>query len=141
MGNSLGYLKLVHKVGRESESHGKCRLCDSPATIHVTDKSEAGLVERHFCVKHAAEENVIAETIMRSALYPVKHTIVVPLTQDQVERQEVVSVTLPDGSVTQMRFPRDAMDGLTLRIGPKAGAEEKYCINVVVQIVPPPAQS
>jgi hypothetical protein len=137
-------MRIVHhrvpNIGKESESGCKCRLCDSPGTIHVTDKSGTGMVERHFCVKHAAEENVLPHGILGKFLYPVKYTMVVPLTPGQVERQEVVPVTLPDGSVIKMRFPRDAMDGMGVTVGPKPGAAEKYCICFVLQLIPPPAQ-
>ena len=106
--------------GKESEAGGKCRLCDSPGTIHVTDKTETGMVERHFCVKHAVEANVFPPAIIRNTLYPAKYTMVVPLTQEQVERQAVVPVTLPDGSVIPIRFPRDAVDGLVITVWPRA---------------------
>jgi hypothetical protein len=120
-------------------SGGRCQLCDKPATIHVTDKSEGKLVEQHYCAKHA-EENVLVQGAFRSLLYPAKYTVTVSVTQDQLDRQEAVPVTLPDGSVVPIRFPRDAMDGLTMRDGPKPGAAEKYCVNFLLKIIPPPAQ-
>ncbi|MGD1002230.1 MAG: hypothetical protein ABSA67_16200 [Candidatus Brocadiia bacterium] len=126
----------VPTQGKESEAGCKCRLCDSPGTIHVTDKTEAGMVERHYCVKHAVEEKILGWMSSRSLLYPVKYTIAVPLTQDQVERQETVPITLPDGEVIKMRFPRNSMDGMLVRVGPKPGAAEKYCVCFVLQIIP-----
>ncbi|MGO8703433.1 MAG: hypothetical protein ACLQVA_06410 [Candidatus Brocadiia bacterium] len=131
---------LMRTIGKESEAGGKCRFCDSPGTIHVTDKTETGMVERHFCVKHAVEANVFPPAIIRNTLYPAKYTMVVPLTQEQVERQAVVPVTLPDGSVIPIRFPRDAVDGLVITVWPEPKAMEKFCLRFVVQIIPAPAQ-
>ena len=98
------------------------------------------MVERHFCVKHAVEANVLPPAIIRNTLYPAKYTMVVPLTQEQVERQAVVPVTLPDGSVIPICFPRDAVDGLVITVWPEPKAMEKFCLRFVVQIIPAPAQ-
>ena len=127
------------------ETGGRCRLCDTPATVHVTDRSEGRVVEWHYCDKHA-EENVFVSVgsrnmrMARNIHYPVKYTVTVSLTQEELDRHEAIPVTLPDGSAVQIRFPWDAVDGRAIIAGPKPGEAEMYCVRFLLKVVPPPAE-
>lgn len=124
-----------------TESGCRCYLCDNPATIHVTERSEGKMTEQHYCVEHAEKVGLAKEKYYTSnMIYPVKYSFTVPLTQDQLDRHESIPVTLPDGSVKQIRFPRDATEGMVMAAGPKPGAAEKYSVRFVLKIIRPPAQ-
>jgi hypothetical protein len=118
----------------------KCHLCDRPATVHVTDRSEGKTVERHYCIGHAARASLANEKA-NIPIYPVKYAATVPVTQDQIERQELIRVTLPDGSERRMKLPRDIgiMEGFAMTVGPRHGAAGgKYGVLFSFRIIRPP---
>jgi hypothetical protein len=114
----------------------KCHLCDRPATVHVTDRSEGKMVERHYCTGHGERASLVNGKV-NIPIYPVKYAVTVPVTQDQVERQELIRVTLPDGSERRMKLPRDI--GFAMTVGPRHGAAgEKYSVRFSFRIIRPP---
>jgi len=131
---------LGTRVSRNVGSRCKCALCDKPATIHVTDKSEGKMVERHYCADHPEANVLIPEGKHRFVLQPAKYVVTVSLTQDQLDRQQAVPVTLPNGSVVQWRFPRGAVDGLVVFTAQRLGSPEKYGVCFILKIIPPPAE-
>ena len=136
---------LIHRSGGRC----KCALCDKPATTHVTDRSEGRMVERHYCAKHAKKEVMVSVggKKLRLITAPVKYAVTVSLTQDQLDREEAVRVTLPDGSVAQSPFRRGDKHGSVISVGPRRWAAtgrivpgQKYCVRFALHIIPPPAQ-
>jgi hypothetical protein len=130
------------------ESGCRCRLCDNIATVHVTDRSEGKMVAQHYCARHAEENVYVMKDSLsiwriaddRTLLYPVKYTVPLSLTPDQIQRGEAIPVTLPDGSMVKVSIPWGVMDGSEIIAGPAPGAAEKYCVRFVLKLIRPPAQ-
>ena len=134
---------------------GMCRLCSNTASVHVTERSEGKMVEQHLLrqarqgeclckVQAAAILPNVGEVDKSAGEYPVKYTVPLSVTQDQIQHHEDIPVTLPDGSIVKLRIPWGVpwgnVDRLVMLAGPVPGAAEKYCVRFVLKLILPPAQ-
>ena len=99
------------------------------------------MLERHFCEDHAAEQ-LHVPGMTNEFLYPVKHSLEVAVTQEQIERGETVPITLPNGTVlSHLRLSRKwAKQDWRMFIVPRPGESEKYRVQVRLRIIPTDAR-
>ncbi len=116
----------------------RCALCEKPAVIHETENVSGELVTRHFCAEHA-DEQIRVPILGNEFLCPLKYSLTVPVTQEQIDRQETISVTLPNGVLRHVRLERGCVQGgftMLTMLGPQHGESEKYQTKIWFKIMP-----
>lgn len=125
-----------------SSGRGRCELCKKEATLHVTDLKDGQKTERHLCEEHAVQTIIRLKDGRRIRLipYPTKYYVTLEATREQIDREEKVSVTLPDGRVIQIGLQKGwgkPGEPFGLVRWPDPGPSAKYSVAVGLKIIRP----
>ena len=112
----------------------KCDLCGERATTHLTEIADGVPRPLHLCKEHAKLR--YQQDPFAGAQHLLERTAVtVEVTPSQIEREELVSVDLPDGGTRHLKLSTRMTDGFAIADLPSSmggPTEELHCLTIRV---------
>ncbi len=94
----------------------KCRDCQDPAVLHLTEIVEGRRQTTYLCKAHAGPHLAAGGQSKWSHLAGERTVVEVNCTQQQIDRGETVEVALPGGEKFKLKLPRKAAEGWVISV-------------------------